>query len=87
MAEDLVLAAEEKDRPVRPFPQPAGVVVKRIDPRTGLFAPAGGAGIDEYFLDGTEPKEVASPDGAGGDQYFINGGAGAEPTPPPAPPR
>jgi len=45
-----------------PFKQPPGVVVKRIDPSTGLLAAEGATDvIDEVFIAGTEPKETAKP--------------------------
>jgi penicillin-binding protein 1A len=44
----------------RDFEQPPGVVVARIDPRTGLRAADGALdAVDEYFLSGTEPAEAA----------------------------
>jgi len=47
-------------RPVHTFAQPASVVVRRIDPVTGLRAPAAMAnGLSEVFVSGTEPKKVA----------------------------
>jgi len=47
---------------VRPhdFEQPPGIVVARIDPRTGLRAPDGlPDALDEVFLPGTEPADAA----------------------------
>ncbi|MCB9555479.1 MAG: PBP1A family penicillin-binding protein [Deltaproteobacteria bacterium] len=42
------------------FPQPAGVVVERIDPDTGLLArPDQPNAIEEVFIDGTQPKQQA----------------------------
>jgi penicillin-binding protein 1A len=50
-------------QPVRDFAQPPGVVVQRIDKATGLLpAPGKESGpdsIDEVFLEGTVPTEVA----------------------------
>jgi penicillin-binding protein 1A len=46
-------------RPVSDFEQPPGVMVARIDPATGLLPPAGSEGIEEVFIDGTAPTEVA----------------------------
>jgi penicillin-binding protein 1A len=46
----------------RRFDKPTGVVVARIDAATGLLAPEGApadASLDEVFLDGTQPTEVA----------------------------
>jgi penicillin-binding protein 1A len=51
-----------KDRPARGFSQPAGVVVARIDRKTGLLAPPDAAEAEvltEVFLDGTAPVETA----------------------------
>jgi penicillin-binding protein 1A len=52
-------------RPTRDFVQPPGVVVQRIDKTTGLLAPAGQDTntLDEVFLDGTAPSELAPPAG------------------------
>jgi penicillin-binding protein 1A len=56
-------AAHEK-RPVTDFPRPTNVVVVKIDPATGLLArPDQEDAIEEEFLDGTAPNEVASLDG------------------------
>jgi penicillin-binding protein 1A len=44
----------------KPFAQPPGIVVQRIDPATGLLAPPGSpSGIDEKFLAGTQPTQIA----------------------------
>jgi penicillin-binding protein 1A len=47
--------------PVRDFgPPPAGVVVRRVDPSTGLLAaPDARDGVDELFVEGTEPMRYA----------------------------
>jgi penicillin-binding protein 1A len=60
-------------RPVSDFEQPAGVVVARIDPATGLLPPPGAEGIEEVFLDGTAPTEVAAAPGeeANPDQMLL----------------
>jgi len=58
--------------PAIEFPRPQGVVTARIDALTGTLAPPpvpgvvepAGAALDEVFLEGTEPHEVAVPDGA-----------------------
>jgi penicillin-binding protein 1A len=54
-------------RPVRDFAQPPGVVVQRIDKATGLLpAPGremGPDSMDEIFLEGTAPTEVAPASG------------------------
>ena len=63
---DLMRVAHQ-GRPVTPFREPPGIVRKRIDPETGLLAYEGQENaIDEVFLAGTEPVDVASPD-AGAD--------------------
>lgn len=52
-------AAHEK-RPPTQFPRPGSIVTVTIDPETGLLAREGQAeGIEEEFLDGTAPTEVA----------------------------
>jgi penicillin-binding protein 1A len=44
------------------FPSPPGVVRVRIDPKSGLLAAEGAEdAIDEVFVQGTEPTEVAAP--------------------------
>ncbi len=56
---DFMLGAHA-GRPARAFRQPAGIVSVRIDPATGLRAPPEMAeAIDEIFVSGTEPVEVA----------------------------
>ncbi len=72
-----------KGKPVRSFQQPAGLVVRRIDPKTGLLAPAGMPGIEEVFLEGTEPKETApKPDEVDPSDLMFGGGlGGVEPAP------
>lgn len=58
-----------KKRPAADFSVPAGVTRVMIDPETGLRAyPEQTNAIEEVFLAGTEPTEVATPDaGAAGD--------------------
>ena len=52
------MKAAHRDRPVRDFAVPKGVVFKRIDPKTGaLIPPWAEGGIFEVFKKGTEPKE------------------------------
>jgi penicillin-binding protein 1A len=54
------MKAAEAGRPAVDFPRPPGIVTARIDPVTGLLAdPAQGEGIEEEYLDGTEPTEVS----------------------------
>ncbi|MDP3279042.1 MAG: PBP1A family penicillin-binding protein [Deltaproteobacteria bacterium] len=44
------------------FVRPEGIVTARIDPVTGMLArPGQSDAIDEYFLSGTEPREVGVP--------------------------
>ena len=43
-----------------------------IDPKTGLLAPDPGGGRLEYFVDGTQPKEVAPAQGqAQASDFFV----------------
>jgi penicillin-binding protein 1A len=60
---------------VSDFPQPAGIVVARIDPATGLLPAPGADGIEEVFLDGTAPTESAAPPGeeSNPDQMLLGG--------------
>jgi penicillin-binding protein 1A len=56
------MKAALKGKPARGFAQPPGVVVARIDRRTGLLAAPDAPEADvlsEVFLDGTAPTEVA----------------------------
>jgi penicillin-binding protein 1A len=56
------MKAAEAGRPAVDFPRPAGIVTVRIDPATGLLAmPDQTDSIDEDYLDGTSPTEVAQP--------------------------
>ncbi|HEY0707607.1 MAG TPA: PBP1A family penicillin-binding protein, partial [Polyangia bacterium] len=63
------------DRPASDFVAPPGVEVVRIDPATGLLPPAGAEGMEEVFIDGTAPKELAgSADEAGAaDRLLLQG--------------
>ena len=55
------MQAALKGQPKVDFSQPPGVVVQRVDPETGLLAPAGAtAFLEEFFISGTEPKEAAT---------------------------
>jgi penicillin-binding protein 1A len=61
------MRAAHKNKPIAAFREPAGVVHRKIDPESGLLAYEGQENaIDEVFLAGTEPVDVASPD-AGAD--------------------
>jgi penicillin-binding protein 1A len=82
--------------PAVDFPRPAGIVAARIDPLSGLLArPDQTNALEEVFLAGTEPREIAVPVGdAGAPNFFtsfLTGGDGGIPvevreTPPPPPP-
>jgi penicillin-binding protein 1A len=51
-----------KDRPPVDFPMPAGLTITQIDPKTGKLAyDSQPDALDEVFLDGTVPTEVATP--------------------------
>lgn len=51
-----------KDTPAVDFPVPAGVEIAKIDPKSGKLAYDGQQdAIDEVFLEGTVPTEVANP--------------------------
>ncbi len=75
------------------WPRPDGIVVKQIDPATGMLAGPGCAGsVTEYFIAGTDPVQTCMPTGApiGGaattDTSFGFPPIGApSPTPTPAP--
>ena len=54
--------AKQMNLPNKPFPRPAHVVAATIDRQTGLLAPDGApkaTTIDEVFVEGTQPTEVA----------------------------
>jgi penicillin-binding protein 1A len=69
-----VMAGALKGTPPKPFSQPPGVVVQKIDPASGLLAAPGATNaIDEVFLDGTAPTQVAPSQGeANPDTYIID---------------
>jgi len=89
---DAMRAAHRGRKPA-PWKEPAGLVRKRLDRRTGLLAREGADDtVEELFLAGTEPTEVApapEDDGAGGGRADGAGGGDAAPPietpPPPAP--
>ncbi len=57
-----VTRAAVGDRPVVQFPVPSGITTARIDPASGLLAYEGMEGaMEEVFLEGTEPTEMATP--------------------------
>ena len=66
--------------PPSPFSQPAAIEVRRIDPVTGLLAPPGApAGLDEVFLPGSAPTEVAPAAGEQNpDTFIMEGGDGEQ---------
>lgn len=56
---DFMKVAHDK-KPVSDFPRPPGIVTVKIDKRTGKLPPEGDDDVmDEVFLAGTEPTEVA----------------------------
>jgi penicillin-binding protein 1A len=58
--------------PPRPFAQPPSIVVEKIDPVTGLLAPSGASNsIDEVFLAGTAPTQIAPQAGEQNPDTFI----------------
>jgi penicillin-binding protein 1A len=68
---DAMIGAE-KGVPPRPFQQPPQIVVARIDPATGLLAaPNATTAIDEKFLPGTAPTQVAPEKGEQNPDTFI----------------
>jgi len=70
---DIMLGAL-KGVPPNPFAQPPGIVVQKIDPKSGLLAvPGAPSAIDEVFLDGTAPTATAPTQGeANPDTYIID---------------
>jgi penicillin-binding protein 1A len=61
-----------KGVPPTPFTQPPGVIVQKIDPKTGMLAPPGAANaIDEVFLEGTAPTQIAPAAGEANPDNFI----------------
>jgi penicillin-binding protein 1A len=79
-----VIAARERGQPAVDFPMPSGVVTARIDPVSGLLAYEGLEGaVDEVFLEGTAPTEVARPPDVADPGTFLMeqmGGGGETPT-------
>ncbi len=77
------MKAAEKDRPPTEFARPGNIVVARIDPATGELAyPGEQDAVEEEFLDGTVPTDVASPDA--GVEAGADAGREASVTAPPA---
>jgi len=63
-----------RGRPAQSFAQPSGVVVARIDKRTGLLAAPGepeSETLSEVFLDGTAPTEMAPAPGEVDPSTFV----------------
>ena len=59
--------------PSKSFAVPPGVIVQRIDPKSGLLPHSGTGGIEEYFLDGTQPSQTAPAPGEGNpDNYLVD---------------
>jgi len=56
---DFMKAANE-GKPIRSFTQPPGIRVQTIDPATGVLPAPGVVGMDEVFINGTEPHEQAA---------------------------
>lgn len=57
-----IMRVASEGRPRVDFPVPSGVVTARIDPKSGLLAYEGQPdAIDEVFLEGTVPTELATP--------------------------
>jgi penicillin-binding protein 1A len=90
----LMKVAHEK-RPATEFPRPGSIVTVSIDPTTGLLAREGQSeGVEEEFLDGTAPSEIAPeivevPDGGlpdgGTDEDVASQGTGSLPEVPEVP--
>lgn len=78
-----LMKTAHENKPRAEFPRPNGVVTIAIDPKTGKRAAEGATdAIDEVFLEGTEPTEVAEPkDDAGAASTSTEGGA-VTPSPP-----
>lgn len=91
----------EAANPPTPFVPPASVQVRTIDKRTGLLAPPEAAAeeiMEEYFIAGTEPVDVAEPAavpagdalldlyGDGDERIPSDQAPAADPTDPVAPP-
>jgi penicillin-binding protein 1A len=75
------------NRPAVDFPMPKGVVTAKIDPKSGKLAYENQAdAIEEVFLEGTLPIDVATPpDVADTDTFLMEQLGGGQATAPPAP--
>ncbi len=70
------MAVATRGKPPTEFPRPSDIVVVRIDPATGLLAREGQEdGMDEVFLKGTEPTEIAPEDAGVADAADEDAGA------------
>ena len=70
-----------RDRPAVDFPMPSGLVLTKIDPKSGKLAYDNQPdAIDEVFLDGTVPTEVATPPDVLDTGSFMMEQLGSEPT-------
>ena len=86
-----VMAAADKTPQETDFAMPSGVITARIDPASGLLAyPDQEDAIDEVFLSGTVPVEVARPPDVADPNLFLmeqfdedGQGASTEGSPPP----
>jgi penicillin-binding protein 1A len=69
-----VMAGALKSSAPRPFAQPAGVEIKKIDPASGLLAHPGQVNaLDEVFMVGTAPTQLAPAQGeANPDTYMMD---------------
>jgi penicillin-binding protein 1A len=74
-------------RPAVDFPVPSGIEHVAIDPKSGLRAYEGMPdAIDEVFIAGTAPTEIARPkDVLDSTNFMMDQLGGGDPTPPPAP--
>ncbi len=80
------MRAATSGRPAVAFPVPEGVTTLRIDPRTGLLArPDQTDAIDEVFLIGTEPTELAPEPDVLDPAAFLMQQLGGDDAPPEAP--
>jgi penicillin-binding protein 1A len=80
---DFMKAAHDK-KPATEFPRPAGLLVARIDPTTGLLSRPDQEGArEELFLEGTAPTAMSD---AGVDGGPIEDGGAEASAPPPVDP-
>jgi penicillin-binding protein 1A len=59
------MKAAHEGHPVTEFARPSTVVTARVDPATGLLARDEDGAVEEEFLEGTAPTEMAPPPDAG----------------------